>query len=244
MVMMLNWPLLGEQLSQVLGLNHAPLAITFSPDIPPGIPLHDGKPPPPGADGRTGKVPAGCVFWMHAADRTFATASEDHYNCSVGSVTHGLKTLEEVMDNEDVQGLLECEWVTAEEAMQLPVIKDRHAYVIYGPLAGATIDPDVILLRINAFQAMVLHDAYPGELVIEGKPQCHIIPIAREQNEVAISTGCMLSRVRTGMPPDEMTCAIPADRLDEVIDTLQARQKANSAVGAYANEDGRRFTAA
>lgn len=238
-----EWTTLANDLSKVLGLKHAPLAITFSDEAPPGVPQHDGPMPAPSADGRTGRVSAGCVFWMDAADQTFTTVAEDHYNCSVGSVTHGLKTLEEVMENEDVQGLLECEWVTPEEAMQLPVIQKRPQAITYGPLADTPLDPDVILLRINAFQSMVIHDAF-NDMAIEGKPQCHIIPIAKEQNKVAVSTGCMLSRVRTGMPPEEMTCTIPATRLAEVVGKLQARQKANSAVGAYANEDGRRFATA
>jgi len=44
------------------------------------------------------------VFWMKAADRTFGTVAEDHGNCSVGSVTHGFKTLDEVAGNSDVAG--------------------------------------------------------------------------------------------------------------------------------------------
>ena len=58
-------------------------------------------------DGRTGRVPAGCVFWMKAAERTFSTVAEDHGNCSVGSVTHGFKTLDEVAGNSDVAALLD-----------------------------------------------------------------------------------------------------------------------------------------
>ena len=56
---------------------------------------------------------------------------------------------------------------------------------------------------------MLLHDAWRG-LRFEGKPQCHIIPIAKESGEIAVSVGCMLSRVRTGMSNNEVTCAIPA----------------------------------
>ena len=66
-----------------------------------------------------------------------------------------------------------------------------------------------MFLRLNGKQLMVLSDAMPG-LRIEGKPQCHIVAIAKEQGEIAASVGCALSRVRTGMPPTEMTCAIPA----------------------------------
>ena len=48
---------------------------------------------------------------------------------------------------------------------------------------------------------MVLSDAMPG-LRIEGKPQCHIVAIAKEEGEPAASVGCALSRVRTGMHVD------------------------------------------
>jgi uncharacterized protein (DUF169 family) len=235
-----EWKRMAEELKKSLGLKHAPIAITFSHDVPSGVPHFDAAMPEPKHDGRTGAVPAGCVFWIKAEDRTFTTVPEDHFNCSVGSVTHGLKTLADVMQMEDVNAILASEWVTPEEAMALPVVAMRHRFVTYGPLSETPIDPDVILLRVNAFQAMVIHDAYP-DMPIAGKPQCHIIPLAKENGRVAMSTGCMLSRVRTGMSPDEMTCTIPAHRLEEALARLDARRKANAAVAGYASEDAQRF---
>ena len=79
------------------------------------------------------------------------------------------------------------------------------------------------------------------EIQFEGKPQCHIIPIAYEQGRVAVSVGCMLSRVRTGMPSSQLTCAIPARRLQEVVAALEAARGADDAVARYAAEDKRRF---
>jgi uncharacterized protein (DUF169 family) len=87
---------------------------------------------------------------------------------------------------------------------------------------------------------MTVSDAFPG-LRIEGKPQCHIIAIAREQGEVAISVGCMLSRVRTGMPNTEMTCAIPGNRLAEVVQQIKTTAVIDGTVANYASEDTRRF---
>jgi len=75
-----------------------------------------------------------------------------------------------------------------------------------------TIEPSVILLRLNGKQQMLLHDAWPG-LRFEGKPQCHMIPIAKEGGEIAVSFGRMLSRVRTDMSSKEVTRAIPASRV-------------------------------
>jgi uncharacterized protein (DUF169 family) len=235
-----DWQPLADQMQRSLGLKHVPIGISFEDEVPADVPRFGGEMPEPSGDGRTGKVAAGCVFWIESTDKTFTTLPEDHYNCSVGSVTHGLKTLPEVMGNEDVQGLLECEWVSPEEAMALPVIQNKPAAVTYGPVKDSAAVPDVVLLRINAQQAMVLQDAF-GQLPVVGKPQCHIIPMAKEQGTVVMSTGCSLSRLRTGMSPQEMTCAIPGERLAETVEKLDARKAANAAVALYANEDLKRF---
>ena len=237
---MQSWKKLASELESLLKLQAAPLAITFSNTAPADVPTFGGPTPEPTLDGRTGKVPAGCVFWIEAATRTFTTLPEDHGNCSVGSLTHGLKTLEEVAGNADVAALLESGWVTMDVVPLIPVVKQRPSFITYGPLAETARDPDVILLRINAKQAMILSDAVPG-LKFEGKPQCHIIPMAKEQNAVAVSVGCMLSRVRTGMSNSEMTCAIPAGRLGEVVELLGKTSVADLAVAAYASKDAQRF---
>lgn len=231
---------LTDDLMSSLGLQNEPLAITFSQGEPAGVKPFADPMPDPTEDGRTGRVPAGCVFWMKAVGRTFSTMAEDHANCSVGSVTHGFKTLEEVAEKSDVGALVGAGWVKPEMFPEIPVVKERHNYVTYGPLSAAKTDPDVVFLRLNAKQAMTVSDAFP-DLRFEGKPQCHIIPIAKEQNQVAVSVGCMLSRVRTGMPNTEMTCAIPGARLEEVVQKIKTTGAIDGTVANYASEDSRRF---
>jgi uncharacterized protein (DUF169 family) len=123
---------------------------------------------------------------------------------------------------------------------QIPVVAEQPGAVTYGPLTDTPVDPDVVFLRLNAKQLMVLSDAIPG-LRIEGKPQCHIVAVAKEQGEVAASVGCAASRTRTGMPATEMTCAIPANRLPEILDSIEANAGADAAVARYAAEDAQRF---
>ncbi len=235
-----DWTDLAGQLERALGLANAPLAITFHSSTPDGVPAFDDPMPEPAADGRTGRVPAGCVFWVKSADRTFSTVAADHANCSVGSVTHGFLGLGDVLENGDVSALLESGWVDAETAMQIPVVSETPESVVYGPLSETPSEPDVVLLRITGRQLMVLYDAFPG-LRIEGKPQCHIIAIAKQQGEMAASVGCQLSRVRTGMPNAEMTCAIPAGQLGDLLDRLAATAAADNAVARYAADDMGRF---
>ena len=58
-----------------------------------------------------------------------------------------------------------------------------------------------------------------------------------------VSVGCMLSRVRTGMPNTEMTCAIPGSRLAEVVQQIKTTTVIDGTVANYASEDTRRFDA-
>ena len=235
-----DYAALAAELDALLRPATPPLAITFSGDPLPAVPRFEAPMPPPTADGRTGRVAAGCVFWMKATHRTFATVPEDHGNCSVGSLTHGLKSLDQVAGNADVAALLDAGWVSMDMVPRIPVVKERSNFITYGPLREATVDPDVVLLRLNGKQTMILHDAVP-ELRFEGKPQCHIIAIAKELDQVAVSVGCMLSRVRTGMSSNEMTVAIPGRRLGEVVARLGRTCAADNQVAVYASEDSRRF---
>jgi uncharacterized protein (DUF169 family) len=233
----------SNQLRELLGLGIPPIAITFTSEDPSGIAPFGRSYPEPTADRRTGAVSAGCVFWMHATGREFKTSAADHGNCSVGSYTHGFTSLEEAAGHADVQALLAAQWVTPAAAARIPTLSVRPQSVVYGPLGATSLDPDIVFLRVNAKQLMLLHDAWP-ELRFEGKPQCHIIPLAKETEEIAVSSGCMLSRVRTGMSNNEVTCAIPASRLGELIARLRAANGADFAVAAYAAEDGKRFVTA
>ncbi|MDE0308961.1 MAG: DUF169 domain-containing protein [Acidiferrobacterales bacterium] len=229
-----------SQLRSLLGLTHAPIAITFLDHVPDEVPGFGSDYPEPTDDGRTGAVAAGCVFWTKAHDRTFATTPSDHGNCSVGSLTHGLISLEEAATRADVQAVCEAKWVDPEIFPHIPTVTERPQSIVYGPLADATTDPDVVLLRLVGKQAMQLHSAIPS-LQFEGKPQCHIIPIAHEQQKPAVSVGCMLSRVRTGMNNNEMTCAIPFAQLSDTMESLEEACAADRLVAEYASSDAARF---
>jgi uncharacterized protein (DUF169 family) len=194
----------------------------------------------PAEDGRHGRVAASCVFWMKGAERTFTTVPEDHGNCSVGRMTHGFAKLSDVAGNSDVAALFESGWVGMDDVPKIPVMSKGYEHVTYGPLSETPVDPDIVFLRLTPKQLMILSDAIP-EMSLEGKPQCHIIAMAKEQKVVAASIGCMLSRVRTEMGAHEMTCAIPSSSLDDVLDRLRRAESIDSTVAAYAARDKARF---
>ena len=235
---------LNDRLVAALKPFAAPVAISFhAPGDPVPAARVEPRYPEPNEHGRTGQVPAGCVFWIHGAEGTFATAAADHANCSVGSYTHGFLTLEEAATKDDVGAVLEAGWVDQAAVMSLPHVAEKPDAVVYGPLAERRTAPDVVLLRINGLGLMTLKDAFP-DMPIEGKPQCHIVAMARERDLVAASVGCALSRSRTGMRSEEMTCVIPGRRLAEVVETLEATVGLDRAMASYASADAKRFGAA
>jgi len=235
-----DWADLALTLGRTLHLAVAPITITFTDRAPAGVPAFDEPMSEPTPDGRSGRVAAGCVFWIRAVERSFTTVPADHGNCSVGRYTHGLATLEEAAGHADVAALLDAGWVDAEAIAAVPSVSRPSAAIVYGPLSQATTEPDVVLLRVNGRQLMVLSDALPG-MRIEGKPQCHIVALAKEQGEVAASVGCALSRARTGMHPEEMTVAIPGRRLGAVVDAVVRTAAVDTVVAKYAADDARRF---
>ena len=232
---------LATALSHTLHLEVPPIAIAFTDEAPAGVPKFDEPMSGPTPDGRTGRVTAGCVFWIKAAEHSFTTVLDDHGNYSVGRYTHGLASMNHIADSADVATLFGSGWVDAEAAGAIPVISERAEVITYSPLATSTIAPDVVLLRVEEWQLMILSDALPG-LRIEGKPQCRIVALANEHGEVAASVGCALSRARTGMRPDEMTFAMPGVRLAEVVMAVQRVAAIDTIVAQYAAEDARRFT--
>jgi uncharacterized protein (DUF169 family) len=237
------WEDFANRLVAALHLSVPPIAISFnrSPASRPAPAANAAYPlAPPNEFGRTGSAPAGCVFWVLATQSPLTTFAADHANCSVGSLTHGFQSLGEVADNDDVAALLASGWVDEVGVSQLPVIRGPTESVTYAPLRSVSEMPDVVLLRTNARGLMILKDAVPA-LPVEGKPQCHIVAMAHEQNQIAASVGCALSRARTGMKVDEATCVIPGRKLEGLVAELEFHEALDARMAHYAGVDARRF---
>lgn len=231
---------LSDALTDLLGLQHAPVAISFLEELfDDGVSRFEGPMSDPTEDGRSGRVAAPCVFWMHAHERTFDTLAEDHGNCSVGSFTHGFTDAAGIVDKSDVAALLDVGWVTMDAFANVAALSRRPKGVRYGPLSDAASAPDVVLLRVSPRQMMEINDAVDVDW--SGKPQCQILPRAVDDGVIAASMGCALSRARTGMGDDELTVAVPGHRVRELVAALRPVTSADTAVVGYAKADLARF---
>ena len=226
----------ATELVRLLGLTHTPVAISFH-DAEPADPARFTEPmSEPTTDGRSGRVPASCVFWALGHENSFTTVPADHGNCSVGLFAHGLAGAADILDKSDVGALLEVGWVTMEAFAGIAALDRRPAAITYGPLGADT--PDVVLLRVTPRQMMEIADAVTVEF--SGKPQCQIVPRAAA-GSIAASMGCALSRERIGMGDDELTVAIPGARVGELVESLRSVCRADEQVVAYAAADKQRF---
>ena len=183
----------------------------------------------PTADGRSGRVAAPCVFWMHGHEASFATLPQDHGNCSVGRFTHGLAGAADIIDKSDVAALLGSrmgDHGSLRRCGRAVAPTCRHQL---RPARRSTSIPDVVLLRVSPRQMMEIADAVPVEF--SGKPQCQILPRAADRKVVAASMGCALSRARTGMSTDELTCAVPGEKIEELAQALASVVRADRGSG-------------
>lgn len=207
----------AEDLSTMLALEHAPVAVSFHDD--------DRRADPVAA------VPAGCCFWAPAEHGAIVTRRADHAGCSVGSYVHGLLPLDEAEKASDVAALVASAWVTPADLASVPVLDRSPETIVYEPLAEAE-HAEVVLVRVDPRALMTLQGALP-EMTLVAKPQCQIVARAAV-GEVAVSPGCAVSRVRTGLPEGELTVAVPVAQLNDVVARLRISVRADGAVAQYA----------
>ena len=213
-----------SQLAALLGLASTPVAITFTEQVPQGVPHVSAR------------EPAGCGYWRRAAQgETFYTDADDHKGCPVGAHTHHV-TLDPDEQKELlglVQIMVGLSYLKAEEVPQIPTRKTPLQLAVYQPLdqkrAGT---PDLVLVRGNARQLMLLSEAaqaagVAGAGPTMGRPTCAVVPEAINSGRTASSFGCVGNRVYTGAGENDAYLAIPGAQLARVEEKLAVILRAN-----------------
>ncbi|MGH8065088.1 MAG: DUF169 domain-containing protein [Candidatus Entotheonellia bacterium] len=213
----------GDRLQALLGLQWPPIAVTFQASPPPDLQ-------------RVGTAgPAGCTYWKLAAEgKSFYTEAADHYNCPIGSFTHGIDL--PPVQAQELEGLvgtmIGLEYIRQEEIPTIPRRDAPFRVAIYAPLSEAPCDVDVVLVRGNAKQMMLIAEAasaagHGSDGALMGRPTCAMIPAAMQGGYVTTSLGCIGNRVYTGLGDDEFYAAIPGSKLAALVDKLATIVAAN-----------------
>jgi uncharacterized protein (DUF169 family) len=220
---------LAKQLQDLLGLRSAPVALAFQSSPPSGVPHVDAA------------GPSGCSYWKYAAEgQTFYTEAPDHYNCPIGAYTHGVDLPADRA--EELQGVLgtmfSLSYLRPEEIPGIPRREGAFGVAVYAPLAGASFEPDVVLVRGNARQVMLLVEAAQAAGVestaaMMGRPTCAAIPQAMRTQQGVASLGCIGNRIYTGLTDDELYFALPGKHLTAVTEKLATIVEANRQLENY-----------
>jgi uncharacterized protein (DUF169 family) len=219
---------LENELIQALALEGRPIAVIF------------GDQPPPNTEKFVGSEPSGCSFWRLAAEgKIFYTVAEDHYNCPIGSHTHGITLpaprageLPQVLDIMTGIGYLKMA-----EVAEIPTMPCPPKTIAYAPLGETPADPDVVLVVAVPGKLMLLEEAalrlgYLAKLPLMARPTCAAIPAALQKGVVA-SAGCIGNRVYTQIGDHQIYAAIPGRWLQAICESLRTIVDANNTLEQY-----------
>jgi uncharacterized protein (DUF169 family) len=203
---------------------------------------------PPAALPRiTGALPAGCAYWKHASEgHGFYTTPEDHYNCPIGAFTHGASLPD--AQKQELEGLIgtmiKLEYLRSDEVPSIPHRRTPLQVTAYAPLADATFAPDVVIVRGNPRQLMLVSEAarlagaFDGADIM-GRPACAMIPHAIDTGRAVASFGCIGNRVYTGLADGELYVAVPGKSLAVTLERLDAILSANAQLEMFHQQRNR-----
>jgi len=219
----------GRRLQELLGLTTRPVAVAFRSEIPAGM-QHVGQ-----------AAPAGCAYWRLAADGdVFYTMAKDHMNCPIGAYTHGV-TLPEPKAaelNSTIGLMVGLDYIRMEEVPGIPQLPGPFRFGLYAPLDASPFEPDVVIVRGNARQVMLLSETATAACAAPssppmGRPACAMIPATLHGNEGVISLGCIGNRVYTGLSDDELYFTALGADLPALVAKLERLTNANQELENY-----------
>ena len=219
----------AKQLQDLLGLRTSPVGITFQPSPPANVPRVSAA------------GPAGCSYWKRASEgQSFYTEAPDHYNCPIGAYTHGVdlppaqaKELEGVVGT-----MIGLGYLRAEEVAGIPRRQEKFGVAVYAPLSASPGTPDVVMIRGNARQMMLLSEAAQAAGIgsdagLMGRPTCAMIPQVLQSTKSAASLGCIGNRVYNQLGDDEFYFALPGKQVGPVVEKLSTIVNANRELEKY-----------
>lgn len=218
-----------HRLTQLLQTTTSPVAITFCDAPPDGVPRIEA----PG--------PASCAYWRRAAEgEVFYTEAADHHGCPVGAHTHRVDLPLAVQKELEgtIATMLELQYLKETDIPQIPQRQAPFKYAVYAPLSQAPVDPDVVLIRGNVQQLMLLAESaqsagIAGATPTMGRPTCAVLPQALNSDAATSSFGCVGNRVYTGAGDDEGYFAVPGQQLDALVEALAVMVDANAALEKF-----------
>jgi uncharacterized protein (DUF169 family) len=223
---------IAEQLRRDLELDTPPVQVSYLEE------------PPPDVDAHPGGVPSVCTYFAQGTGKSFYAGLRQHEDCEIGAFVLGIppegdlgRRLLGTLSTMQAEGYL-----NPGEETKVPHNLAPPKFVAYGPLGSLAAPPTGVLLFAKPRAAMLAIEAAQSgpdaaPVPLNGRPMCSILPILNQGARVAVSFGCIGSRIYTSMGEDKVVVGIRGDHLGPFVQSLGRILRANRAV---ADEDTRR----
>jgi uncharacterized protein (DUF169 family) len=227
---------IAAQLVRQLELDTPPVQVSYLDAPPQGVPEHPGG------------VPSVCTFFAFGTEKPFYAGLAAHEDCEIGAFVLGIPPAGELGGRlMGTIGSMQKEgYLNPGEEARVPHNEKAPQWVAYGPLGSLPMPPTGVLLFTRPKGAMLaLEAAGSGKdaapVPMNGRPMCAIMPIMNQGAPVAVSLGCIGSRIYTDIGSDKMVVGIRGDHLAAFAKKLETIVHANELVAA---EDSARKTKA
>lgn len=224
---MVDYPAIATQLKRQLGLGMAPVQISYLDEPPAGLPQHEGG------------VPSVCTFFAFGTEKAFYAALPQHEDCEIGAFVLGVPARGEVGGRlmSSIEMMQKVGYLNPGEETRVPHNTVPPKFVAYGPLGTLPMPPTVVLMFTNPKGAMLATEAAGSgtdakPVPMNSRPMCAIVPIMNQGAPVAVSFGCIGSRIYADLGIDQMVIGVRGDHLAEFAKKLDTIVAANATIGA------------
>lgn len=215
----------AEQLTRQLELELPPVQVTYLDQPPKGVPEHPGG------------VPSVCTFFAFGTRSPFYAGLPKHEDCEIGAFVLGIPPEGAVGGRlmATIHDMQKEGYLNPGEEANVPHNAHPPKFVAYGPLGSLPFAPTGVLLFTNPRGAMLAAEAAGAApdvwaVPMNGRPMCAILPILNQGAPVALSLGCVGSRIYTDLGVDKMVVGVKGDRLGAFARKLDRTVRANELV--------------
>jgi len=217
----------AEQLTRQLGLEWPPVQVSYLDNPPKGVPEHPGG------------VPSVCTFFAFGTRSAFYAGLPKHEDCEIGAFVLGIPPKGAVGGRlmATIGDMQKEGYLNPGEEASVPHNALPPKFVAYGPLGTLPVAPTGVLMFTNPRGAMLAAEAAGSApevwaVPMNGRPMCAILPILNQGASVALSLGCVGSRIYTDLGVDKMVVGVRGDRLVAFAKKLERVVHANEFVRA------------
>jgi len=223
---------IASTLTADLELDRPPVQISYLDAPPTGVAQHPGG------------APSVCTFFAEGQTKPFYASLGEHEACEIGAFVLGVAPEGELGTRlMSTVGMMQKEgYLAPGEEAKIPRNPRAPKFVAYGPLGSLPSPPTSVLIFARPKSAMFAMEAAGGPVPMNGRPMCAVVPTLNHGAPVAVSIGCIGSRIFTQMGDDRMVVGVRGDHLEQFAATVHRIRQANAAVGT--ENDRRRSGAA